>query len=272
MVLGLALTLAALALVAWHVELSPVLAALSRARPALLGIALALALVSNTVASAEVLHHTLAALGVVVPRTAVLSATLENLSFQAALPFGAGHASRAFSLVRGQGIDLKRGALSVPLLVGLKLAALGLLALVAFSERHPIAVAVSGILLGAGFTLVRRRYALHASALLRAFVAALVVTACQLAIFAVVASALGASLPFFAILLRFPLCLVLAKLPVTWMGFGTREAAVVALFQGHADPGTLAAAALLFGTVDQIVPGLLGLVFAPRFARHVTDR
>jgi uncharacterized membrane protein YbhN (UPF0104 family) len=102
--------------------------------------------------------------------------------------------------------------------------------------------------------------------------AALVLTGLQILMFGILARAFGAELSPIALAWRFPLCLLLAKLPVTLMGFGTREAAVLALFQGLADPGVLAASALLFGVLDQIVPGLFGLLFAPRFAARVIDR
>lgn len=270
--LAVGLTLLALGLVTWKVELAPLLRAFSGAQPLLVVFALCIALVSNTLVSAEVLGQALAALGVNVPRAAVLGVTLENMSFQAALPVGAGHASRAFSLVRAEGVAPGRAALSVPLVLGLKLAALGLFVAVGVAERHPLAPTLAGAALAAGFTIARRRHALRGFALLRALVAAVAVTSLQIAVFGVLLAALGASVPLFAILLRFPLCLVLAKIPVTWMGFGTREAAVVALFSGLGDPATLAAAALLFGVFDQVVPGLFGLVFTQRFARRIITR
>jgi uncharacterized membrane protein YbhN (UPF0104 family) len=271
LVLAVVLTLLLLGLVTWKVELAPLLRALSGAQPLLVALALFIALGSNTLGSAEVLGQALSALGVRVSRSALLGVTLENLSFQAALPVGAGHASRAFSLVRAVGVDPKRAALSVPVVLGSKLAALSLFVAVGIADRYPLAPTLAGVALAAGFTIARRRHALSGFALFRALVAALVLTGLQVAVFGVLLAALGASVPLFAILFYFPLCLVLAKLPVTWMGFGTRDAAVVALFAGLADPGTLAAAALVFGVFDQIVPGLFGLAFTPRFARRIID-
>lgn len=272
MVLGLVLTCVLLALVGWQVEPKAILAVFARANPWLLAGALGIALVGNTLGSAEVLRQALAAAGVRASRRDVLAATLENLSLQAALPLGAGHATRAFSLVRGHGVDPKRAAVSVPILFALKLAALGVLCALGFSVRFPYGLTLAAVLCALVFTLVRRRHALHARALLGGFAAAVALTALQLVLFGVSAAALGASLPLFGILAWFPLCLVLAKLPVGWMGFGTREAAVVVLFQGQAEPAALAGAALLFGLFDQIAPGLFGLVFAPRFVRHLSAR
>lgn len=272
LVLAVVLTLVVLGLLTWKVELGTIATALSGARLSLVGLALVVALSANTLGSAEVLGQSLGALGVRVSRVVLLRATLENLSFQATLPLGAGHASRAFSLVRSGGVDPRRAALSVPIVLGSKLAALALFAAVGIAERHPLAPTLAGVALAAGFTIARRRHGLNAFALFRALIAALVLTLLQLVVFGLLLAAFGGAVSSLEISWRFPLCLVLAKVPVTWMGFGTREAAVVALFGGLADPGALALAALLFGVLDQIVPGLFGLAFTPRFASQIIDR
>ena len=87
----------------------------------------------------------------------------------------------------------------------------------------------------------------------------------QLAVFALALSALGASVPVASLLFWFPICLLGAKLPVSVMGIGLRESLVVLLLRDSASPVALLGASLSFSAIEQILPGLVGLLFAPRF-------
>jgi uncharacterized membrane protein YbhN (UPF0104 family) len=271
LVLGLAFSLLLLALLAWKLDLGSVTSALGRADLGLLLAALLVALVSNSVGSAEVLKHVMNAVGAELSRRQALAATLFNLAPQAALPLGTGHASRALYLSRAHPIEPSRAAASVPVLLGVKLCALVLLAVIGFCVDTPALALLGVVALGVGFVLAERAGVRRVRALGRALVAALALTLLQVVLFHLVLHALGAALPFTAALSRVPVCLFVAKIPLGWMGFGTRETGALLAFQGLADPGVVVAGSLLFGVMDQIVPGLVGIFLAPRLLARVVE-
>jgi len=71
------------------------------------------------------------------------------------------------------------------------------------------------------------------------------------------------------LLSRLPLCLLAAKLPIAVMGLGVREALVVLAFVSVAPADGLLAASLLFSAVEQVLPGVVGLLFAGQLARRL---
>jgi glycosyltransferase 2 family protein len=74
------------------------------------------------------------------------------------------------------------------------------------------------------------------------------------------ALAVGGDVPFIDNLALAPLALLAGLLPLTFAGIGTRDAALIVLFQPFMDSGT-AAALGLFCTLRYIVPALAGLPF-----------
>ncbi len=262
--LGMAVAVLLCGVLIWKIEPRPIGAAIGRGDLGLLASALCISILSNSVLSAELFGHVLRAVGVHLSRRAVLGATLENMALQAALPFAAGHASRAAHLVRVHGADKRRATLSVGLLLALKLVALAVLALAGLAGRYPFASALAAALVALAFVIARRARSAEPRALGWSLFWAVVITALQVAMFVLILAALQARVPVAMTIARFPLCLLLAKLPVAWMGFGTREAAVLVAFSGATGTPSLVAASLLFGVIDQIVPGVLGAVFAPR--------
>jgi len=56
-----------------------------------------------------------------------------------------------------------------------------------------------------------------------------------------------------------------SELPISFLGLGTREAAVILLFAKYAPPETLLAAGLLFSFIEYILPNLVCLPFTKGF-------
>jgi uncharacterized protein (TIRG00374 family) len=78
--------------------------------------------------------------------------------------------------------------------------------------------------------------------------------------FHVVFAALGAGVSVFDVFRLVPLAILFGLLPVTVAGVGTRDAALLYLFHGLADPALVAGVGL-FGSLRYLVPGVLGLPF-----------
>lgn len=263
--LSVVVSLGLCALLFRQIAAAEVGAVLARAEPTALALALGTALTVNLPLSALALGSALAAHGVKVPRFLAMKATLGHLALHAGASFVVGKGARALYLARVHGVDAKSALGAELTLLGLKVLAL-------------LTVAASGALLGgalwvlpcatlallAAWVWMRRRGATVA-ALAASFGWALGMGVGQLAVFALALRALGLAIPAAALLAWFPLCLLGAKLPLAWLGLGLREALVVVLFRGSAPAEALLAASLVFSLLEQVLPGLLGLVFAPRF-------
>ncbi|MFN7950530.1 MAG: lysylphosphatidylglycerol synthase transmembrane domain-containing protein [bacterium] len=83
--------------------------------------------------------------------------------------------------------------------------------------------------------------------------------------FALCLHALGASVPLVDALVRTPLVILLANLPVTLSGIGTRELGMLLLFAPYGRAETLAAAGLVLSFVGPVLLVLLGAPFVGRF-------
>ncbi|HYD64650.1 lysylphosphatidylglycerol synthase transmembrane domain-containing protein [Azospirillum sp.] len=86
--------------------------------------------------------------------------------------------------------------------------------------------------------------------------------------------ALGAGVPFLACLSLAPLAILVGLLPVTIGGIGTRDAALVLLFQPFMDAGTAAALGVLC-TLRYLLPAIAGLPLVRDFhgpAQAMPDR
>ncbi|MFH1996766.1 MAG: lysylphosphatidylglycerol synthase transmembrane domain-containing protein [Candidatus Omnitrophota bacterium] len=77
--------------------------------------------------------------------------------------------------------------------------------------------------------------------------------------------ALGVNIPPAEFLLRAPLTLIAAALPITLWGLGTRESSILLLFAGFASPEQLLGASLLISFVNSIFPVFVGLGFIKPF-------
>jgi uncharacterized protein (TIRG00374 family) len=79
------------------------------------------------------------------------------------------------------------------------------------------------------------------------------------------AHALSVDIPLASVLMNMPIVMGITLIPVTISGFGTREMAILLLFRDFGTPEELAGVALLFTTVEFIVPALVGTVFLSPF-------
>ncbi len=291
--LGVAAALALLFVVTTLARVSPraIGAAIVRADAALFAFAVLLSLVLNTFQSAALLRSALRATGVVVPFRGALAATTGSLTAHATLPVGSGHALRVAYLCRVHGADPVAGSAAVALILLLKLAVLAgsallgcallpapspwlLTALVAALVAVPAAPFVGPALLGrlrargraARLTAVRAQAQVRP--LIGAAAHATISVLAEIVVFGILLRATGGAPDPIRLAVLLPLCIVASKLPFTPMGLGTREAAVLALLGGMGSPPTLLAASLLFGVVEQILPGALGApLIAPFLAR-----
>ena len=224
--------------------------------------AVLVALAVNGPLSAWALQPALAAHGVSLPYRAALEATLGHLALHAGATAVVGKSARAAYLARRYGADTPSALRAELSLLGLKLVALWALASVgALLSGHGWGAGSGALALALVAFWVHRRGA----AVIQAFSLTLLMGLGQLGVFALALSALGASPPVASLLFWFPVGLLGAKLPVSVMGLGLRESLVVLLLRGSASPVALLGASLSFSAIEQILPGLVGLLFAPRF-------
>jgi len=83
--------------------------------------------------------------------------------------------------------------------------------------------------------------------------------------------ALGLHIPMSVVLLNMPIVMGFTLLPFTLSGFGTRELAIVVLFSTYGTQEELTAAALLFTTIEFILPTIAGLVVLPSFLSRLSS-
>ena len=77
--------------------------------------------------------------------------------------------------------------------------------------------------------------------------------------------ALGLDIPFKPFLIFAPLSMLLSELPITFLGLGSREAALVFFFSSFAPPHLLLAAGLLISFSEYLLPNLLSLLLLKPF-------
>lgn len=293
-------TVVVIGLLVHEVELAPLLAAFADADPLYSLAACALALFFNTVQSAEVLRHTLAGFGVKVSAKGALKATVGNLAIHAVLPAGTGNVGRLAYLARTEGADLSRGTLAAAALLWMKLVALfGLASIGYFVAEDPppwhAPLAFGGFAVTLALTFLAPRLAraltlelpgklgrivgalraglgeLHARSLALGAVHAFVAVAIELLVFQLCLFAVGAPAAPALILAWFPLIVIVAKVPVTLMGLGTREVTCVLLFASLAPAPALLAASLIYSFAEHLLSALVGTLLTYRFVRTIVD-
>ena len=77
--------------------------------------------------------------------------------------------------------------------------------------------------------------------------------------------ALGLEIPLRAVILFAPLAILISEVPITFLGLGSREAAIVFFFSAFAPPEKLLAAGLLISFVEYILPNFLSLLLLKPF-------
>ncbi len=293
--LTVALTIGVMALLLTRIDLEGVRQSLAGVDYRLLGVAILVSLGLQTVQTAVVLRQTLRGFGHEISFAASMETIVGNLAIHGALPAGTGSVVRMAYLRRTHGVQLGAAAAALISIHWFKLIWLVLLSAVGWwlhgtGARGP-AVLVSAVLLGmlavtAVLPRLSRRFAgsrgpgrfgdalraladlaeqLRPRALWKGALQTLPIIAGQLGNFAVLVAALGASVDATLIVAALPVCMIGAKIPVTFMGIGAREALVVVLMASMAEPGVLMAAGLLLSLVDHIIPALVGTLFTRRF-------
>lgn len=291
-------TTALLAFVFWRVPVAEVRNAVLRAEGEGLAMAASLALVLNIFVSAYAFQQSNQAVGVALHFSRALRATVANLTLHNLLPAGSGNFGRAAIVHRHFGVALAPALLAVVLLLWLKLASLLLLTVLGSSltpiepsVRLAVIVLALGWLLLGGFArmllpaIARRsssRKLTHATDALNALPAGtarraipaafgtLILIAGEVAVFYVVLRALGHDTSLGLVLLRVPLVLLAAKVPLTALGLGSREVASVALLGSLLSAHDAVAASLLMMAVSQLLPAAVGAAFAHWLMRTPT--
>jgi uncharacterized membrane protein YbhN (UPF0104 family) len=288
-------TLGVLLVVALKVEPGPIIDALEGLSPAWVIAAALVALLFNTLQSAEAFRWALRSFGVRIGYGTALTATAGNMAIKAALPAGAGELARVAWLHRTCSVDPMRSTAAIAALLWLKL--LWLLAislagslLVAGQAVTRIALLAS-LCLAASLPLVARRWmrepddargwhriaaalgrttraARPASLVLCGLHALLAVTA-EIGVFAMLLHACGGRVDAVHIAAWIPLVIIAAKVPLTLMGLGAREGLVVLLLAGSSPEAVLAASALLFSAVEYVLPAAVGTALTWSYVRRI---
>lgn len=82
--------------------------------------------------------------------------------------------------------------------------------------------------------------------------------------------ALGLDIPFKPLFLLVPLVMLVSEIPITFLGLGSREAAIIFFFSGFATPEKLLAAGILISFSEYIWPNLLSLLWIRPFFDRMT--
>jgi uncharacterized membrane protein YbhN (UPF0104 family) len=285
----LLLTAGALWWVFREVPFSSVLSALSHADPAFFGLGVVVSLWFNVVASALAFRSAVRATGSTLTRAGALRATLGNLALHNVLPSGSGTLGLAAIVHRRDGVPGPPAAFAAVFLLWLKLCAVlalgsaaSLYAHVAPELRAALWIASLGcVTLGlvlyelgprlarwAPFKRVSLRLgaaatmpALRAGPMLWTLLHVSSVVVGETVLFGLVLHAMGQNVAWMEVLARVPLVLVAAKLPLTVLGLGTREAAALLLLAGLSPEADIVAGTLLFLALTQLLPAALGALF-----------
>jgi uncharacterized membrane protein YbhN (UPF0104 family) len=277
----------------WHLlEPRQVVAALAGGDPLLIGLAALVALLFNTVQSAELQRWLIRGLGARAPYLEILTATVGNLAIQGTLPASFGHFVRASYLHRRCGVPLANATAAAVTGLWFKLCwllalsvvgqALGrvtglvLVAALVLTVAAPLLVRrLGGVPLGDG-KLARAVAAVAESAgavrpvpLLVGAGHALISVVAEVGIFWLLLLAMGVQASPAMLLFTFPMVILGSKVPVTPMGLGTREAMVVVLLSGVAQPEVLVAAALAYSVLEHLLPSLVGTVFTWSYIKRI---
>ncbi len=150
--------------------------------------------------------------------------------------------------------------------VALLLLAGGIVALAALASRLslPKRLAPMASRLASGLLALRR----SPPHLLGAFVLTLLHWSLTMTLVSVLFTAVGSALDPLTVATVMPLAIFAGMLPVTLGGFGTREAALVALLAGQVAAPDALAAGLLYSLFTYVLLGAFGLLFTRRALRY----
>ena len=288
-----------LAFVLLRVDLREVGAVFGGAHPGLLSGTVAFSLLSYLLLPTARWQGTLRAMGYRLPFRSLAFARLGGQPLKFAIPLKGGEAFRAIWLRRRHGVPTTHGVSSI--LFDMFLVAVGQLSLLCFglalagdSIAGALLPAIGllglGLLLGSkaaqrlGLRVARRvSERLHGrlEELCHGFLTLPLGTKAALTALSYVVElsevfsmwlccrALGVPVPLWACFVYMPIVMGITLIPVTISGLGTREVAILALFAGFGTDAQLTGAALLFTSVEFILPSLLGCAFVASFLRQI---
>lgn len=294
------ITVAVLALLAWRVDLYEVGRAMTGFHLTWLIAAAAVALVFNTVQSAEALRWMLRGYSIRIGYGASLAATTGNMAIKAALPASTGELTRVLWLQRAHGVSAARSTAAIVTLLWFKLLWLLVVATVG-AWLHPGVPAVQRVLLtvvalvavvatfaapallatvpggeepegGPGRVTHRVGRAMdsrRAGPLALGGLHALVAVAAEMAVFAMILLGSGATVDPARLAAGLPLVIIGAKVPLTLMGLGTREALAVLFLAGPVAPAVILSASLVFSVLEYVLPAALGAAFTWHYVRRI---
>ena len=83
--------------------------------------------------------------------------------------------------------------------------------------------------------------------------------------------ALLINVPFIKIAFYLPLVALISSIPISFLGFGTRESAMILFFSEYAPTESLLSAGILLSVVVVVVPSLISAVFINKFLKNLFD-
>ena len=83
--------------------------------------------------------------------------------------------------------------------------------------------------------------------------------------------ALGIEVPLWALLTYIPLTMLITEIQITFLGLGTREAALVYFLSNYAPASKLLAAGVLISFTEYVLPNVVSLLWARKFLNRLTD-
>ncbi len=293
--IGIAILL--LGLLAYQVPVAESMAAMAGADVSLASAATLLSLLCATLQTAELRRQALRAFRIEIPFRSALLATAGTLALHHSLPAGSGAAASIAYLRQRHGASMPRSIAAFAMIFWLKLVTLLVISLLGWCAlpQHTIdwtVVAAAAVVLPAltvllwisvsrpirrwaGRTevvgrmrelwLTVRRTPLQGRALALTVGHSLLSVLSDMLVFGLLLRALGARIDTAQLLAYLPLCLLGARIPISSMGLGTREALVLLFFSHVADAGVLFATSLLFSVIEHMLPALLGTLMTAPF-------
>ena len=82
--------------------------------------------------------------------------------------------------------------------------------------------------------------------------------------------AVGVTVPFFYLMTIIPIIMVAANLPVTTLGLGTREIAIVYFCSRFGQAASLLSGGIMVSLVEHVLPVMVGLMFIHSFHTYFT--
>jgi len=84
-----------------------------------------------------------------------------------------------------------------------------------------------------------------------------------------ISKAVNVSIPVYEILICVPLIILIGSIPVTFLGIGLRESAVLFFFLKYSFPEKLLSLGILYSFVGYLIPMILGLFLVGFFINNI---